>query len=110
MDLPFELKQRDVALSAALVENIRERAEKLDLFFDRIMRCRVTVEGSGKHHRQVEYRVKIDLTLPGSELIVEKRATGHLDLALKAAFDAAGRRLEDQVRRMRGFLKSHAER
>jgi len=107
MNLPFELRQKDVTLPEEMARNIRERAANLDHFFDRIMRCRVTVEGSGKHHRQGGYRVMIDLTVPGSELIVQKRSSGNLELALKAAFDAAGRRLEDHVRRMRGFVKSH---
>jgi ribosome-associated translation inhibitor RaiA len=93
-----------------MAEDIRERAAKLDHFFDRIMRCRVTVEGSGNHHRQGNYIVKIDLTVPGMEIIVEKQAAANLELALKDAFDATGRRLEDHVRRRRGFVKTHESR
>ena len=102
MKLPFELMQKDVTLTVAMAEDIRSRAERLDQFTDRIMRCRVTVEGSGTHHRQGLYRVTIDLTVPGSELIVHKHAAANLELAVKSAFDAAGRRLEDHVRRRRG--------
>jgi ribosome-associated translation inhibitor RaiA len=93
-----------------MADEIRQRAEKLDHFFDRIMRCRVTVEGPGTHHRQGHYAVKIDLTVPGMEIIVGKQAAASLELALKDAFDAAGRRLEDHVRRRRGFVKTHEER
>jgi ribosome-associated translation inhibitor RaiA len=93
-----------------MAADIRERAAKLDHFFDRIMRCRVTVEGSGNHHRQGNYAVKIDLTVPGVEIIVEKRAATGLELALKDAFDTAARRLEDHVRRRRGFVKTHESR
>jgi ribosome-associated translation inhibitor RaiA len=93
-----------------MADDIRERAAKLDHFFDRIMRCRVTVEGSGNHHRQGNYGVKIDLTVPGMELVVEKRTASSLELALKEAFDAAARRLEDHVRRRRGFVKTHESR
>ncbi len=110
MNLPFELRQKNVTLPPAMADDIRERAAKLDHFFDRIMRCRVTVEGSGNHHRQGNYGVKIDLTVPGTELVVEKRAAASLELALKEAFDAAGRRLEDHVRRRRGFVKTHESR
>lgn len=108
MKLPFELMQKDLTLPAAMADEIRSRAEKLDQFHGRIMRCRVTVEGSGAHHRQGLYRVKIDLTIPGSELVVRKQAAASLELALKGAFDAAGRRLEDHARRRRGFAKKAA--
>ena len=110
VNLPFELRQKNVTLPPAMAEEIRERAEKLDHFFDRIMRCRVTVEGSGNHHRQGNYTVKIDLTVPGTELVVGKHAAANLELALKDAFEAAARRLEDHVRRRRGFVKTHENR
>ena len=102
MNLPFELMQKDVTLPLGMAQDIRSRAEKLDHFYDRIQRCRVTVEGSGHHHRQGNYRVTIDLKVPGTELVVQKRSDANLEHALKGAFDAAGRRLEDHVRRRRG--------
>lgn len=101
MKLPFELMQKDVSLTPAMVDGIRERAEKLSRFHGRIMRCRVTVEGSGTHHRQGHYQVQIDLTVPGSELLVRKQASANLESALQHAFGAAGRRLEEQIRRRR---------
>jgi ribosomal subunit interface protein len=110
VNLPFELRQKNVTLPPAMAEDIQERARKLDHFFDRIMRCRVTVEGPGTHHRQGDYGVKIDLTVPGMEIIIGKHAAGNLELALKDAFDAAARRLEDHVRRRRGFVKTHESR
>jgi ribosomal subunit interface protein len=109
MKLPFELRQKDVALTAALAEEIRERAGKLEQFFDRIMRCRVTVEGPGNHHRQGLYRVKIDITVPGAEIVVDKQEAVNLERALRGAFNAATRRLEDHVRKMRGYVKTHGE-
>jgi ribosome-associated translation inhibitor RaiA len=108
MNLPFELRQKNVALPQAMAQEIQGRAEKLDHFFDRIMRCRVTVEGAGAHHHQGSYDVKIDLTVPGSEIVVRKHSGANLELALKEAFNAIGRRLEDFVRRRRGFVKHHA--
>lgn len=109
MNLPFELRQKNLSLPADTVGAIRERAERLDHYFDRITRCRVTVEGPGHHHRQGFCGVKIDLTVPGAEIVVEKQESANLELALKAAFDAATRRLEDHVRRMRGRVKLHSE-
>jgi ribosome-associated translation inhibitor RaiA len=108
VNLPFELRQKNVALPQAMAQEIQGRAERLDHFFDRIMRCRVTVEGSGAHHRQGSYDVTIDLTVPGSEIVVRKHAGASLELALKGAFNSVGRRLEDFVRRRRGLVKRHA--
>lgn len=107
MNQVFELKQKDVVLTAALAESIEARSEKLGRFSGRIQRCTVTVEGAGRHHRQGVYRVRIDLVIPGAELVVHKHSEANLELALKAAFQAIGRMLEDQVSRSRGFVKSH---
>jgi ribosome-associated translation inhibitor RaiA len=107
MNLPFELRQKDVTLTPAMAETIQARAEKLGRFSGRIQSCTVTVEGPGKHHRQGYNNVRIDLVVPGMELVVEKNSEANLELALKEAFRAIGRRLEDQVRKTRGFVKSH---
>jgi len=107
MNNVFELKQKDVVLTAALAEAIEVRSMKLGRFCGRIQRCTITVEGPGKHHRQGVYRVRIDLVVPGAELVVHKHAEANLEIALKAAFQAMGRVLEDQVSRSRGFVKSH---
>ena len=110
MKLPFELKQRNLTLPEAVANDIRERAERLDHFFDKIMRCRVTVEGPGKHHAQGRHKVQIDLTVPGAEIVVNKQEADTLDLALKGAFEATARRLEDHVRRIRDHVKTHDQR
>jgi ribosomal subunit interface protein len=107
MTQAFELRQKDVALTPAMVETIQDRAEKLGKFSRRIQSCTVTVEGSGRHHRQGNYNVRIDLIVPGTELVVRKHSEASLELALKGAFNAIGRRLEEQVRQSRGFVKSH---
>jgi len=107
MNQVFELKQKDVLLTEALAETIEARSLKLGRFCGRIQRCTVTVQGPGRHHRQGSYRVRIDLVVPGAELVVHKHAEANLELALKAAFQAMGRVLEDQVCRSRAFVKSH---
>jgi ribosomal subunit interface protein len=108
MKLPFELRQKNVTLLPAMEQMIRERAKHLDRFFDRIMRCRVTVEGPGNHHRQGFYGVTIDVTLPRGEIVVHKQRAAALEVALGAAFDTTIRRLEDRVHKMRGFVKRKA--
>ena len=109
MNYPFELRQKDVLLTPTMGETIQAKADKLSRFSSQIQRCTVRVEGPGSHHRQGHYNVRIDLRVPGSELVVEKQSSANLELALKAAFNAMGRCLEDKVRESRGFVKSHTE-
>ena len=107
MKLPFELQTRDIELSDDVESDIRERAGRLDHFYDRIMRCRVTVKGPGAHHRKGIHKVQIDLTVPGAKIVITRQRDLELSVALKGAFHAAGRRLEDHVRKSRGFVKAH---
>src|SRR6185503_10782287 len=107
MMLPLELRQKDVTLPPAMAEEVRERARRLERHVDRITRCRVTLEGPGKHHRQGRYSVVIDLFVPGAEIVIRKQEALNLELALKKAFEAAERRLEERQSRRRGFVKTH---
>lgn len=115
MELPLQITFRDMSPSEAMEQAIRERAAKLDAFCDRIMSCRVVVEPKYRHHRQGNaYHVRIDLTVPGQELVVSHdpgREETHEDayVAIRDAFDAAGRQLEDYARRRRGDVKTHGE-
>jgi len=99
--------------SDAVEARVRERAEKLDRFAGRIMSCRVVIEAPHKHHHKGGlYKVHIDITVPGGELVVNRESGldhGHEDVyvAVRDAFDAARRQLEDYVRRQRGKVKTH---
>ncbi len=108
MELPLQVTLRDNSPSAAVEGYIRERAARLDGFYDRIMSCRVVVEAPVRHHRKGgPYKLRIDLTVPGDELIVDRQADEDLYVAIMDAFDAARRRLEDYARRQRGSVKTH---
>jgi ribosomal subunit interface protein len=99
--------------SAAVEAKIRERAAKLDRFYDRIMGCRVVVEAPHRRHHQGKlFHVRVDLTVPGGELAVSREPAGHrayedVYVAIRDAFDAVQRQLEDYARRQRGALKTH---
>jgi cold shock CspA family protein/ribosome-associated translation inhibitor RaiA len=107
MQQPLQITTRDVSLSEVTENDIRAKAEHLDTYYDGIVGCRVVVEGPGRHHRQGPYTVKIDLTVPGSELVVNRQTDADLYVAIRDAFDAARRRLEDHARRQRGDVKAH---
>jgi cold shock CspA family protein/ribosome-associated translation inhibitor RaiA len=97
--------------SEPIEEIVREKSDKLDMFADHIMSCRVVVEPAGKHHQHGNlYEVRIDLTVPGEEIAVTREPSQHkeykdIQVALRDAFDSARRKLEDYVRRKRGSIK-----
>ncbi len=108
MQLSLQVTLRDISPSAAVEDYIRERAAKLDAFYEKIMSCRVVVEAPVRHHRKGgPYKVRIDLTVPGDELVVNRQSDDDLYVAIRDAFDAARRRLEDYARRQRGSVKAH---
>ena len=108
MQIPLQITIRDVEHSEALETHIREKANKLDEFFKHIMSCRVTVEVPHKHHQQgKQFNVRIDIGVPGSEIVVNHDHAEDVYVALRDAFDAAKRRLEDYARKIRGDIKKH---
>jgi cold shock CspA family protein len=131
MILPIQITFRNMQPSEVVVGWIREEAAKLDEFYSRIMACRVAVEVPSHHHKRGNlYHVRIDLTVPGGELVVKrqpslhsasqlvrgKKAAKHLEVkvphrelrqAIDDAFKAMGRRLQDYARRQRGDVKNH---
>lgn len=113
MQLPLQITFRHMASSPALEARIRERAEELDRFFDRILSCHVVVECRHPRRRQGNlFQIRIDLKVPGHEIVVGRDPAAdhaHEDpyVALRDAFDAARRLLEDLARTDRGEVKLH---
>ena len=108
MQIPLQISFHGVAHSDALHEAVRKKAEKLDRYYDRIMSCRVALELAGRHQRKgKQYVVRIDLKVPGGEIAVTHEHDEDLQVALRDAFDAARRRLEDYARTQRGDVKRH---
>jgi ribosomal subunit interface protein len=108
MPLPLQIVFHNVQHSDAVEAAIREKANKLDQFFGRIMGCRVTVGLIQKHKHQGKlFNIRIDLTVPGSEIIVNRDKAEDIYVAIRDAFDHAKRMLEDYARRLRGDIKTH---
>jgi len=136
MNIPLKITFRNMPPSKAIEDNVREKAAKLDSFFDRIMSCRVIVEAPHRHHHKGKaYEVRIDLTVPGAELVINRApkrlAAAKLELAsdekalaeshepskhaahedvyvaIRDAFNAAGRKLQYYARRHSGAVKVH---
>jgi ribosome-associated translation inhibitor RaiA len=102
MQIPLQISLHGIEHSDALYNAIREKAEKLEHFYDRIVSCRVVLEVGGRHKRHGrQFTAHIDLKVPGDEIAITREHDEELDIALRDAFDAARRRLEDYVREQR---------
>lgn len=108
MKLPLQIILRDIPQSEAVETAIREKVAKLELFYTHMMSCRVTVEIPGKHkHQGKDFSIRLDITVPGSEIVVNKEHGEDIYVVLRDAFDAAKRQLEDYSRKQRGDVKAH---
>jgi cold shock CspA family protein/ribosome-associated translation inhibitor RaiA len=129
---PLQISFRNMDASEAVEARIREEVAKLERFYDHIMGCRVIVEIPRKHlHQGKVYHIRIDLTVPGAELVINHEPTLHgasrqielerttkalevegaykdIHVAIRDAFKAARRRVQDYARRRRRDVKAHA--
>lgn len=114
MEIPLQITFKNMETDYAFEKEIKERAKKLDKYFDHIMSCRVVVDIPHRHKvRGNQYEIRIDITVPpGNEIVVTRSPDpdkAHKDpyMSIKDAFNAAARQLEDYARRLRGDVKTH---
>jgi cold shock CspA family protein/ribosome-associated translation inhibitor RaiA len=97
----------------AVRSRVEELAARLDRFHKRIMACRVVIRAPNRRQRKGRlYHVSIDLTVPGHEITInrnppEDQAHQDIYVAIRDAFEALTRRLEDVAREARGEIKAH---
>ena len=108
MQIPLQVTFQNMPHSAAIEAKVSEKAAKLDRLYDRIMSCRIVVEESQRRRHQGKlFSVRIDVTVPGKELAVTREENEDPYIAVRDAFNAVGRRLEEHARRQRGDVKAH---
>ena len=131
MILPVQITFRNMPPSDAVAARVQEEADKLDEFYKRITSCRVIVEVPHRHHvLGGQVHVRIELGVPGDEIVVRNEPSLHgvmqrsdeqewekhleakpqhkdIDVAIRDAFKAARRQLQDYARRQRGQVKVH---
>jgi ribosome-associated translation inhibitor RaiA len=101
--------------SPALEDFVRRWADKLEHLYDRIERCDVVIERPHQHHHHGQrVHVRVTLAVPGPDVVVSHDHAldgSHEDayVAIRDAFRAARRQLEDHVRRQRQDVKAHVE-
>jgi cold shock CspA family protein len=130
--IPTQITFRGLAHSDDLDSDVRERVGWLEQFYAGIVRCRVLIEVPHRHrHDGRHFHVRIELTVPGGAPIVVSHEPSlhgrakdvedevhrketeiesvhrYAGVAIRQAFDAARRRLEDFGREQRGAVKTH---
>jgi ribosomal subunit interface protein len=113
MQLTPQITFRGISSSEAIDNRLRKQIEKLEKYYDRIMGCRVMVETSHRRHHGNLYHIRIDLTVPGGELVVNRTPPEHQEhediyTAIRDAFGTAERELKEYAQRQRGDIKTHA--
>lgn len=132
-NFPLQITFRNLKPTLDEEKQIRREAAKLETFYKRIMGCRVAVEKRRRQQTGSPYHVRIDLTVPGGELVtkhepapgsgarqlgeseIRKHSTTrkpwrNLRQAVHDAFNAAARRLQDYARQQRGDVKHRESR
>lgn len=125
--ITFRRLKRSDELEAAVLSHVR----RLERYVPSLIAARVLVELAARHHRTGNRcHVRIDLSVPGEDIIVthdaslrpelRARATAkaqkqhdvdrlhrHASVAIREAFEVARRRAQDRTRRRRGAVKTH---
>jgi len=114
MSFPIHLYFKDMEKSEALEADIRQRADGLEQFYDRIVDCSVTIAAPHHHHHKgFRYAVGIRMSVPGDVIVVshekdENAAYEDPYIAVHDAFKKARRQLQDFARIQRGMTKRHS--
>ncbi|MBC8240223.1 MAG: ribosome-associated translation inhibitor RaiA [Alphaproteobacteria bacterium] len=112
-DFPVNISFRNMDHSDAVEADIRKKIASMERFFDRIIDCHVVVGGPTKHsHKGGLYDVHIKVSIPGQDIVInhtgpQDHAHEDVYVAIRDAFSAAVRKLEDHVRKARGDVKRH---
>jgi cold shock CspA family protein/ribosome-associated translation inhibitor RaiA len=113
MQVPLEIVFHNLDRSDAVETLVRERVAKIELMRGDITSCRVTVEAPHKSHQQGNlYSVRIDLHYAGGEVLANRAPSAHhahedVYVAVRDAFNAVRRQLQDRAQVRRGEVKPH---
>ncbi len=114
MQVPVRVTFRHMDPDTSAREQVERRVAELAQFHDRITSCQVVVAASNRRHRQGKlFQVHVELNVPGHTIVVGRDPAEHhahedAHVAIRDAFDAVRRQLEDHARRARGEEKVHA--
>jgi len=111
MKIPLQISFHDMPVSPALEALIREKAAKLEQFHPNMTACRVVVDKPHNHSQQGEqFSVTVDVTVPGANLVVNHVRNEDANVAVRDAFLAARRQVEDHVKRKQAEVRHPGQR
>ena len=102
MKFPLNIKFHNTRRSVRAEEDVREHAERLDKYHQRIQNCEVIIDKPHtQHNKGNEFHIRILLSVPGQQLAITSPSSKHgdhtsLHVALRDAFKAAERQLREK--------------
>jgi ribosomal subunit interface protein len=108
--IPLQITSRNFELTGEIESFIHKKSEKLDKFHRDMMSCRVLLEVPHRNRNSgLVYNARIDLAMPGKDIVIRREAHEDLHRAITLAFEAALKRVQAYARRKRGEVKRHEE-
>lgn len=109
MSAPLQLVFQGMDPSEAIASSVEHRFERLKRLAPQMVGCRVVIELAQKHqHQGRPVDVRIDLRLPGRELVVSRVADEDAYVALRDAFQDMRRQLEQVIQQQQARQLAHA--
>lgn len=115
MQTPVQIEFQGMPATPDVRADIEKQVEALEQRFGRTTACRVVVKAPSGHHRTGGlFEVNIHLALPnGRQVDVDRtppadERLADLAFAINDAFKHARRQLQEQVDRLKGHVKQHA--
>lgn len=98
-----EVVPHDVVITPEVQEYLQQRVGRLPEFYDRILSSRVVLRGETRHHQTGgPFSVHLYIDVPQRVVTVTRQQRDNLHVAIREAFDAAQRQLQDLARKQRG--------
>jgi cold shock CspA family protein len=114
MQTLVDIAFRQCEPSEEIRSEVAAQVLRLEKFSPRITSCHVVVNGPQTRHRNGDlFHIRLRIAMPGHKDVVVDRRRGdapereHLPVAIREAFDAAVRQIEEAQREMRRQVKEH---
>lgn len=105
-----QITYRGMQHSPAMDQRILELASKLEEFHPKITSCHVIVDELDRKKRNGNrFNVRVDVHVPGHEIVATKQDHEDCYVAIGDAFDAVLRQLDENIRKLRGEVKRHTD-
>ena len=111
MQGPLEVSYRDLEPSDLIRNLVEEKFRKVERLYPDLTGCHIMIEQLNQRHQSGNlYHVRIDLFLPGKELVIsssahDKSARQDLYQTIVDAFETAHRRLDEYLEKRRARKK-----